>query len=77
MLCTSGVIGLLAYIYHRYQTISIIFDEVNITKILYGFAALSLPLLSLLDCHFFNLGPGLLYGICLLFIEKEKELSII
>ena len=77
MLCTSGVIGLLAYIYHRYQTISIIFDKVNITKILYGFAALSLPLLSLLDCHFFNLGPGLLYGICLLFIEKEKELSII
>ena len=77
MLCTSGIIGLLAYIYHRYQTISIIFDEVNITKILYGFAALSLPLLSLLDCHFFNLGPGLLYGICLLFIEKEKELSAI
>ncbi|MGM9858701.1 MAG: O-antigen ligase family protein [Bacilli bacterium] len=77
MLCTSGIIGLIGYVYHRYQTISIIFDKVNITKILYGFAALSLPLLSLLDCHFFNIGPGLLYGICLVFIEKEEELSII
>lgn len=66
---TCGAAGLLAYIYHRYQTIRMTFTKPNLEKIFMFLSILGLTLTSIFDCHFFNLGPGLNYCIALAFIE--------
>ena len=38
----------------------------------YDMAFLALLLMSLLDCHFFNIGPTLVYSIGLAFAEKTQ-----
>ena len=44
-----------------------------------GLVFLGLPLTSILDCNFFNFGPGFLYSAILLLLEinvvQEKELT--
>ena len=32
---------------------------------------IGLLIISILDCHFFNMGPGFIYGALLLFVEID------
>ena len=64
-----GTFGLIAYIYHRYQTIRMTFTKLTLEKAYLFILILGLLLTSLLDCHLFNLGPGLNYCILLAAIE--------
>ena len=64
-----GTLGLLAYIYHRYQTVRMTFTKPMLEKTFLFLSILGLLLTSLLDCHLFNLGPALNYGILLAAIE--------
>ncbi len=77
LLATGGVVALLAYAYHRAQTIALFVKKPSASKTFLGLAICAHLLASLLDCHFFNLGPGLTYGIILLCAEmlprKERE----
>jgi len=66
---TCGLFGLIAYIYHRYQTVKMTFKKPTLEKTFVFISILGLLLTSLFDCHFFNLGPGLNYCIALAFIE--------
>ena len=70
MLASCGVVGLAAYCFHRFQTLSLFVKKPTLGK---GFIALSILALlgtSMLDCHFFNIGPTLFYSMALAFVEK-------
>ena len=70
LICSTGIVGLLAYFYHRFETLRLVFKKLTLNKVFVALSFLALPLSSILDCHFFNIGPGFLYGIALLFLEK-------
>ncbi len=73
LLATGGVVAMLAYTFHRLQTMKLFFQNPTPKKTFLGLSILGLVLTSLLDCHFFNLGPGLTYGVMLLFAEMLPE----
>lgn len=78
LLASCGIVGLLAYGYHRIQTFKLFFKNVTAENVFIGFSVFVLLGLSLLDCHLFNLGPTLIYSCSLAFIEgftKVKEIE--
>ncbi len=79
LLATGGVVALLAYLFHRFQTVLLAFKNPAPHKTFLGLCICAHLLASLLDCHVFNLGPGLTYGIILLCMEmlpqKKKEMK--
>ncbi len=76
MLASCGTVGITAYLIHRVKTVKLFWTRRSAEN---GFIAISLGVLlcaSLLDCHFFNVGPVLFYSMALAFAEKlprEKE----
>lgn len=70
ILATCGVVGIVAYTIHRYQTIKLFAQKPTLEKTFIGLSILALLLMSLLDCHFFNIGPTLIYSMALAFAEK-------
>lgn len=75
LLASCGAVGLCAYLFHRVETLIMFFKKPSKRKIFLAFSILALLAASLLDCHFFNLGPGLLYGLFLVFMEKDGEMA--
>ena len=73
LLATGGIVALAAYAIHRWQTVKLLFGRPTKLKTFVAFSVLALLLTSLLDCHFFNIGPGILYGILLCFAENERK----
>ncbi len=69
LLATGGIVAMAAYIYHRFQTVRLFLKNPAKHKTFLAMSVLALLLSSMLDCHFFNLGPGLTYGIILLCAE--------
>ncbi len=70
LLASCGTVGFTAYLIHRYQTVKLFLQRRCPEN---GFIAISLGVLlcaSLLDCHFFNIGPVLFYSVALAFAEK-------
>lgn len=67
VLASTGIVGFVAYSYHRVDTIRIIFRNLTLERGILALSLCGLLLTSLLDCHFFNFGPGLHYG-CMLFM---------
>ena len=64
---------MIAYLFHRVQTAILFFKKPTLYKSFIGIGVLLLLLMSLLDCHFFNIGPVFFYSICLAFAEKTEE----
>lgn len=75
MLASCGVIGLEAYLFHRLQTIIMFVRKMTLAKAFIAISVFALLISSLLDCHFFNLGPGLLYSTFLAFAEHDGEIK--
>ena len=76
MLASCGVVGLVAYLFHRVQTIKIFLFNRTREKAFIACMILTLLGGSLLDCHFFNIGPVLFYSAGLAFAEccvKKKS----
>ena len=73
ILATCGLIGLVAYIYHRVQTVKIVMKDFNHEKLFMAIGILAIILISLIDCHLFNVGPAIIYSGLLLFIEKQNK----
>ncbi len=69
LLATGGVTLILTYAFHRIQTLKLLFKNPTAEKTFVFLCILSLLLTSMFDCHFFNLGPGLLYSCLLVFAE--------
>lgn len=67
---SCGFVGLAAYLIHRLQTVVLFVNKPSVEKLFIGMFVGALLLASMLDCHFFNIGPVLLYSMALAFAEK-------
>ena len=76
MLASCGIIGMIAYSYHRIGTFCLYFKKRTQTNTYILLFILSLLIMSLLDCHFFNVGPVLFYSTALAVMEFGQEKSI-
>ena len=70
LMASGGVVALLAYAFHRFQTVRLLWRRRTRENIFLAFIVLALILTSTVDCHFFNFGPGLLYSVILVFLER-------
>ena len=76
MLGSCGIVGLLAYIFHRYQVVRLFWLKRSLYTFFAFLCICALLLTSLLDNHFFNFYPTFIYSIILAIISNtEKELS--
>ena len=71
LIASGGVFMLLCYGVHRVQTGILFFRNPSTEKTFVALCVAALLLTSLLDCHFFNFGPGLLYSVLLLAAEAD------
>lgn len=72
LLASSGVVGLAAYSYHRYQTVRLFVRRRTPGNAYIALYILTLLTMSLLDCHFFNVGPVLFYSMALAVAEYAE-----
>ena len=70
LLASCGVLGLLAYLFHCIQVTQMFLRETSRLKAMIALSVLALMVSSLLDCHFFNIGPVLFYSVALAVAEK-------
>ncbi len=68
---SCGIAGLAAYGYHRFQTIRLLMRKPTLENVYLSLSLVALLLMSLLDCHFFNIGPTLFYSMALAFAENH------
>ena len=73
LLASCGSVGILAYGYHRFQTFRLFFRRFSWDKMFPLISMLALLSASLIDCHFFNVGPVLFYSMLLAFTEKKLD----
>ncbi len=73
LLASCGIVGLLAYSYHRYQTIRLFVKRRTVENTYIGLYIFVLLCMSLLDCHFFNVGPVLFYSMALAVAEYAEN----
>ncbi len=71
ILASGGVFLLIAYLFHRVQTGILFFRRLTTEKFFVFLCVGVLLLTSLLDCHLFNFGPGLVYSALLVFAEGD------
>ena len=73
LLATGGVVCLAAYLFHRFQTIKLFLKNCTTEKLIAGMSVLGLVITSMVDCHFFNVGPVLTYSAVLAFVEFQMN----
>lgn len=72
IVASCGLVGLGAYLFHRYQTIRLFIKKRNTANAYIAISIFTLLCLSMLDCHFFNVGPALVYSMALAVMEYNK-----
>ena len=70
LLASGGLVAMGCYSFHRIQTIRVLWKQRKTAAIYIGISILTLLLMSLLDCHFFNFGPPMYYAMALAFAEN-------
>ena len=75
LIAMGGVFAFIAYLIHRAQTILMVLRDPTPTKVVAFLCICSMLLTSLVDNHVFNMGPGLLYSVLLVFSEMERPAS--
>ena len=73
MLASCGSVGLLAYLFHRFQTLKLFYQKLTLLNVFLGLSLACFLGMSLLDCHLFNLGPTLIYSLMLCVAEKHPS----
>lgn len=73
LMASTGMVGFLAYLAHRRQTIRFVFRKPTAQVLCIAISLGTMLLCSLLDCHFFNIGPTLVYSMALAFMEHCPE----
>lgn len=69
LIATGGIVSLIAYLFHRLKTITLLFKKPSLETMFTFFSIAVLLAMSMLDCHLFNLGPVLFYSVALAFVE--------
>ena len=70
ILASCGVVGIGCYLWHRFQTVRMLLKDRTVEKTFIGLFVAALLLCSLMDCHFFNVGPVLFYSMALAYAEN-------
>ena len=73
LLACCGLAGFAAYILHRIQTVRLLLTHKTKENTFIPCSLLALVICSLFDCHFFNLGPTLIYSMALAFMENRPD----
>ena len=73
LLATGGVVCLAGYLFHRFQTLKLFLKNCTVEKLIAGMSVLALIGVSIVDCHFFNVGPVLTYSAVLAFAEFQMN----
>lgn len=73
LLASGGVFALACYLLHRLETLVLFFRKPSAAKTFLFLSVAALILTSITDCHFFNFGPGLIYGMLLVYAECGAE----
>ena len=73
MLASCGSVGMIAYSIHRIDTIRMFLKKRTDTNVYIAISILALLGMSLLDCHFFNVGPVFFYSMALAVMEFGEE----
>lgn len=73
LLGSLGVVGTLAYLYHRVLTVRLVLKKPNIGKTFLGICILGLLLFSLTDVLFFKTYPTIIYSLMLLFMDRSNS----
>lgn len=73
LLATGGITCLAGYLLHRVQTVKLFVENFSTKKLFAGLSILALLLTSIVDCHFFNVGPVLFYSATLAFLEFQLD----
>ena len=78
LLATGGIVCLIGYAVHRIQTVYLFIRNFSDKKLFAGLSIAAILFTSMVDCHFFNVGPVLLYSATLAIVEfqlgkNEKE----
>ena len=73
ILASCGGVGILAYAYHRFGTIRLYIQKQTVANTHILHFIITLLIMSLLDCHFFNIGPVFLYSTALAVMEFGEE----
>lgn len=69
LLACCGVVGLAAYVFHCGQVAWVLLKKVSLLKMVVLLSVMALMVSSMLDCHFFNIGPVLVYSMALAVAE--------
>lgn len=75
LLVSCGTVGILAYGFHRVQTVVVLLRRRHKEPVFIACALAVLLFTSLFDCHFFNIGPTLFYSMALAFGENIREVT--
>lgn len=67
---SCGIVGLAGYGFHRFQTLRLLWKNRSKENLFIALYLAVLLLCSLMDCHFFNLGPVLFYSMALAYAEN-------
>lgn len=73
---SCGMVGLAAYLVHRIQTVLLFCVNRSREKLFIALFVCVLLLASMLDCHFFNVGPVLFYSMALAYAENIEKSKI-
>ncbi len=76
LFASCGVTGVFAYAVHRADTLVLLLKRRSHEKAFVLFSIAALMLTSIVDCNFFNFGPGILYGILLAYAEWEDRRTL-
>ncbi len=71
LIASCGIVGFIAYAFHRIQTIRLFWKSRTVENYFIALSILAILIGSLTDNHFFNIGPGIIYGMFLAFAEKN------
>ena len=77
LLATGGVVCFAAYLVHRVQTIKLFTSNFTTEKLFVALSFAALLLTSMGDCHFFNVGPVLIYSGALAIVECKLNKPVI
>ena len=72
LLASCGLLGILAYGLHRLDTVVLYLQRPTHEKTFIALVVAALLLTSVVDCNFFNFGPGIIYGVLLAFAEGHS-----
>ncbi len=73
LLSSCGIVGLIAYLIHRTQTVISFFRKITLQRSFIALTILSILVICLFDNHIFNIFPTIIYGALTAIFEKSEK----